>query len=157
MLYNFLLYNLITNTMPDLPIQQSQKEFEHMARLQQERARDRQIATAQETNIQEDEQQNPNQSAASKNDISFPVGMFFLAASFDVLGFIPIVNIVCVVTEPIAGFIFYYWQKNYAPNTNPVKSLIINKAIDLLTIGISPSNSIVVLRAYSKKKAANMV
>lgn len=128
-----------------------------MARLQQKRARDRQIATAQEANIRQDEQQNPSQITAPKNAVSFPAGMFFLAIGFDILGFIPVINIVCVVTEPIAGFIFYYWQKNYAPNTNPIKSLIINKAVDLLTVGISPSNSIVVIRAYSKKKAVNMV
>lgn len=143
--------------MPDLSIQQSQKEFENMARLQQERARDRQTATAQEAGILQDEQQNPSRLTAAENAVSFPVGMFFMAASFDVLGFIPIVNIACVVTEPIAGFIFYYWQKNYAPNTNPIKSLIINKAIDLITIGVSPSNSILVIRAYSKKKAASVV
>lgn len=143
--------------MSDLSIQQSQKEFENMARLQQERAHDRQIITAQETSIQQDEQQNPSRLTVAENAVSFPAGMFFLAASFDVLGFIPIVNIACIVTEPIAGFIFYYWQKNYAPNTNPIKSLVINKAIDLITIGVSPSNSILVIRAYSKKKAASVV
>lgn len=128
-----------------------------MARLQQARARDRQIATAQEADNQEDDQQNPDQPTKSESAVSFPTGMFFLAVGFDVLGFIPVVDIICVVTEPIAGFIFYRWQKNYAPNTDPVKSLIINKVIDLITVGISPSNSIVVIRAYSKKKAANMV
>lgn len=135
-------------------IAQQSQEQQHAARLSQDRARERVAAENTEENSEE------NLNEASKTDaqpVNFPTKMFVLALCFDVLGFIPVVDIVCVITEPIAGFIFWRWQKQYAPNTNPIKSLLINKAIDLITVGISPSNSILVFRAYSKKKAANMV
>lgn len=93
----------------------------------------------------------------SNQTIEFPTKMLVLALCFDILGFIPVIDIVCIVTEPLAGLIFYRWQKKYAPETNPLGSLLINKAIDLMTIGISPSNSILVFRTYSKKKIANVL
>ena len=151
--------------MSDLPpekpnnpsIAQQNQEQQHAARLSQDRARLRLQESATQEGIDQELGSSPSQNTASPTTVAFPKGMFILALCFDVLGFIPVIDLVCVITEPIAGFIFWRWQKQYAPNTNPIKSLLINKAVDLITVGISPSNSILVFRAYSKKKAANMV
>lgn len=84
----------------------------------------------------------------------FPWGMLCLAALFDLIGVIPFVNI---VTEIFAGLIIGFWQKVYAPKTDPILSFIVAKIIDIASFGILPSNIGVVVYAYVKKKIAARV
>ena len=84
-------------------------------------------------------------------EASFPYGMLFLAIIFDLIGVIPIINF---ITESLAGLIFGIWQKEYAPQTDPVLTFIIAKTIDAISAGILPSNIGIVVYAYIKKKAA---
>lgn len=143
--------------MSDLPIQpqQSQQEFEYMARLQQERARDRQSMIAQEVDTQYNErQQRPGQPTAPQNATPFPMGMFCWAVLFDLIGLIPFVNF---ISELIAGFIFGFWQKRYIQKTNPLATFVIAKIVDTISTGILPSNIGIVVFAYSRKKMQNVV
>lgn len=82
--------------------------------------------------------------------VSFPWAMITLAAAFDLIGIVPIVNL---LSELIAGLIIGLWQKGYAPKTDPVISFFLAKVIDILSLGILPSNIAVVVYAYIKKKA----
>ncbi len=81
----------------------------------------------------------------------FPKGMLFVAIIFDILGWIPIVNI---VTDIFAGFTLWLWQKAYFPKIDPLISLLLPKLFDLATLGFLPSNLTTVLITYSKKKVA---
>jgi len=85
---------------------------------------------------------------------SFPFGMFALAALFDLIGIIPIINI---ISELLAGLIIGLWQKSYSPKTDPIISFIVAKIIDAVSLGILPSNIGVVVYAYIKKNAAAQV
>ena len=82
---------------------------------------------------------------------SFPWGMLCLAALFDLIGVIPILNL---ATETLAGLIFGFWQKNYVPKLDPILTFIVAKIIDVVSLGILPSNIGIVVYAYIKKKAA---
>lgn len=86
--------------------------------------------------------------------VSFPWMMFFVAALFDLIGLVPILN---VVTEIAAGLIFGLWQKTYSPKTDPFMTFMIAKMVDLASLGFLPSNIGIVIYAYFKKKAANAV
>lgn len=84
----------------------------------------------------------------STEEVTFPWLIFFLAAIFDaVCFFFPPV-------EVVAGLIFGFWQKLYAPKTDPLITFIVAKIIDALSLGILPSNIGIVVYAYIKKKAA---
>jgi hypothetical protein len=101
----------------------------------------------------------PEESAQKGTDeqatpVSFPWLMVALAAFFDIVGMIPIVNF---FTELLAGLIIGLWQKNYVPATDPLISFFLAKVIDIFSLGILPSNIAVVVYAYIKKKAANQI
>ena len=81
---------------------------------------------------------------------SFPWGMFCLAALFDAVGWIPVINI---FTETLAGLIIGSWQRSYAPKTDPLMTFLIAKIIDVAFFGLLPSNIGIVIYAYIKKKA----
>ena len=83
-------------------------------------------------------------------EVSFPWGMFCLAGLFDLIGLIPFINF---FSEALAGLIFGFWQKRYAPKTDPILTFIIAKIMDAVSVGILPSNIGVVVYAYIKKKA----
>lgn len=84
-----------------------------------------------------------------KESVSIPFGMLFLAIIFDLIGFVPIINF---ISEPVAGIIFWIWQKQYAPKSNPLTTLIYAKLADLFSFGMLPSNTGVVIYAYVVKK-----
>lgn len=90
------------------------------------------------------------QSVAPPESVSFPWMMIILAAFFDLIGLIPIINL---FSELIAGLTLGLWQKGYAPKTDPVMSFFVAKVIDIASLGILPSNIAVVVYAYVKKKA----
>lgn len=77
--------------------------------------------------------------------------MLCLAALFDLIGLIPIINF---FSETLAGLIFGFWQKKYVPQTDPLITFLIAKIIDTVSLGILPSNIGIVFYAYIKKKAA---
>jgi len=85
--------------------------------------------------------------------VSFPWMMTVLAAIFDLIGLIPIINF---FSELLAGFILGLWQKGYAPKTDPVMTFLVAKIIDIASLGILPSNIAIVVYAYLKKKAQYM-
>ncbi len=82
---------------------------------------------------------------------SFPWGMLCLAALFDLVGLVPVLNL---ITETLAGLIFGWWQKGYNPKLDPLLTFIVAKIIDAISLGILPSNIGIVVYAYIKKKAA---
>jgi len=98
----------------------------------------------------EPEEQAEDAASQTPPNVSFPWGMFCLAALADLIGLIPFVNL---LSEPIAGFIFGFWQKSYAPKTDPVMTFILAKIADIILAGFLPSNIGVVIYAWTKKKA----
>lgn len=130
------------------PAEQSQKEMANMAKLNETRNKARHFERQQISNINSDE---PGQSASldQKESVGFPLGMFLLATVFDLVGFIPVINF---VSEPIAGLIFWFWQKQYSPKSNPLATLLSAKLLDLVCAGLLPSNIGVVIYAYTAKK-----
>jgi hypothetical protein len=82
---------------------------------------------------------------------SFPWLMLCVAVFFDLIGLIPIINI---ITEVLASLILGLWQWIYAPKTNPAITLLVAKMIDAMSLGFLPSNIAIVLYAYLKQKAA---
>ena len=87
----------------------------------------------------------------SQQQASFPRGMFFLALFFDIIGLIPVLNI---LTEIIATAIFGFWQKKHAPSIDPLMTIAITKIADIVSLGILPSNIAIVVLAHIKKKVA---
>lgn len=81
--------------------------------------------------------------------VSFPWLMAALAAGFDLVGMVPILNF---FTEPVAGLTFGLWQKMYAPKTDPLMTFFVAKIIDAGTLGIAPSNIGIVVFAFLKKR-----
>lgn len=130
------------------PAEQSQKEMANMAKLNETRNKARHFERQQISNTNSDE---PGQSASpdQKESVGFPLGMFLLATVFDLVGFIPVINF---VSEPIAGLIFWFWQKQYSPKSNPLATLLSAKLLDLACAGLLPSNIGVVIYAYTAKK-----
>jgi len=96
----------------------------------------------------------PEEPAAPPTPISFPWRMVALAAIFDLIGLIPIINF---FSELLAGLIIGLWQTNYAPKTDPLMSFFVAKVIDIASLGILPSNIAIVVYAYLKKKAASQI
>lgn len=96
-------------------------------------------------------QQARNEPIAPTMPASFPWAMLCLAILFDLVGMIPILNL---ITETLAGLIFGWWQKGYAPKTDPALTFIVAKIIDVISLGILPSNIGLVIYAYLKKKAS---
>lgn len=98
----------------------------------------------------EEQDEENQQYAPSAKTASFPWGMFCLAALFDLVGMIPIVNF---ATETLAGLIIGRWQKSFAPKLDPVLTFIVAKIIDIAFLGLLPSNIGIIIYAYIKKKA----
>ncbi len=132
----------------NLPAEQSQKEMANMAKLNEARNKARYFERQQINDTDSDE---PGQAVSldQKESVDFPLGMFLLATVFDLVGFIPVVNF---VSEPVAGLIFWVWQKKYSPKSNPLATLATAKLIDLFSFGLLPSNIGVVIYAYTTKK-----
>lgn len=130
------------------PAEQSQKELANMAKLNESRNKARHFERQQISNTSSDEL-DQDISPDQKEPASFPLGMFLLATVFDLVGFIPVINF---VSEPIAGLIFWFWQKQYSPKSNPLATLLSAKLLDLVCVGLLPSNIGVVIYAYTAKK-----
>ncbi|MBU1102636.1 hypothetical protein KJ853_03210 [Patescibacteria group bacterium] len=105
----------------------------------------------EETPKEQPTQEEPEAAAGDKpkEKVSFPWLMFFVAVFFDLIGLIPIVNI---FSEIFAGLAFGFWQKIYAPKTDPVLTFIVAKIADAIFLGMLPSNIAIVVFAYIKKK-----
>jgi len=98
-----------------------------------------------------DDEEGGTQAAQGAGTTEFPWGMFFIAAFFDLIGIIPILNL---LTDFLASLLLWFWQKQYAPQTDPLLSIFANKIIDICTLGIFPSNIGIVVVAYIKKRAS---
>jgi hypothetical protein len=96
------------------------------------------------------EQQQPKEQT---EPISFPWLIFCVAAIFDLLGLVPLVNL---FSETIASLFFGFWQKQYEPELDPFTNIIVAKIIDVLSLGILPSNMGIVVFAYFKKKSLQL-
>lgn len=138
--------------MPDIvPTAQFQKEYEYMAKLQQERAKANLAENAmisQEAYTHNDSS-DQNQASPPAEKAVFPLGMFCGAVIFDLVGMIPIINF---ITEPVATLVFGFWQKTYAPKSNPLVTIMCAKLADLFLLGMLPSNIGVVIYAYTAKR-----
>lgn len=88
---------------------------------------------------------------SEETGVSLPWLMLGVAAIFDLIGIIPILNF---FTEILAGLILGLWQKNYAPKTDPILTFFLAKSIDAVSLGFLPSNIGVVVYSYLKKKAS---
>jgi len=81
--------------------------------------------------------------------VSFPLLMFFAAILFDIIEFfIPLLM-------PLFGMIMGFWQKMYAPKTDPLMSFFLSKIADVITLGILPSSVSIVIFAFIKKRATS--
>jgi hypothetical protein len=108
-------------------------------------------AAQEELGAQESAQQAVR--AKSKPEpVPFPWLMLCVAVIFDLIGFIPIVNI---FSEIIAGLILWLWKKKYSPKTNPLIDIVAVKILDFITLGLLPSNIATVIYSYAKKKTAS--
>lgn len=90
--------------------------------------------------------------ATEHQPASFPWGIFFLALFFDIIGFIPVLNI---LTEIIATAIFGFWQTQYTPKSDPLLTIAVAKLADIIFLGFLPSNIGIVIFAHAKKKTAS--
>jgi len=130
-----------------MPDNYQQQFNEDRARQTQASAQDK--ARQDKAAGQDKKRQSP---AAPAEPVSFPWGMVTLAAVFDLIGLIPLVNL---FSELLAGFIIsVLWQKSYAPTSDPLLTFFTTKIIDIFSFGIFPSNIGIVVYAYVKKKAA---
>lgn len=139
------------------PTIQPQKEWEYMAQLQKNRAMNDQAETAQvpDPDNEEDREGLPS----PQKEVGFPFIMLALAIIFDIPGFIPGVDIICLITDPVAAILFGFWQKKYQ-NTDLLtvfSNAIAWKLSDALTVGILPSNTGLVVRTYMKTKAQQKI
>ena len=85
--------------------------------------------------------------------VTFPWLMLIVAIIFDLLGFIPFVNI---VTDIIACFILWFWKHSYNSKTNPLIDIVAAKIVDFLFVGMLPSSTFTVIYSYIKKKTASV-
>jgi len=106
----------------------------------------------------EDDKQNAeadgDETAAPREKVEFPWLALCAAIFFDLIGMIPILNF---FSEAFAGLAFGFWQKLYAPKTNPVITFIVAKIADGICLGLLPSNIAIVVFAYIKKRAASLL
>jgi len=86
--------------------------------------------------------------------VSFPWLMFFAAVFFDLIGLIPVVNF---FSETLALMAFGFWQKIYAPKTNPLLTALVTLIADGLFLGLLPRNIATVVYAFIKKRAASLM
>jgi len=121
-------------------------EEQYQQQFDQDRARQTQ-GSEEDRDRQTEAAQQP---IAPSEPASFPWGMFCLAALFDSIGWIPVLNL---VTETLAGLIIGSWQTRYVPKTDPLTTFVIAKIIDVVSLGFLPSNIGIVIYAYIKKKA----
>jgi len=82
--------------------------------------------------------------------VSFPWGMAALALFI----FDPAERILPLLVPGI-GLIMGYWQKIYAPKTDPVLSFFLSKIAAIVTLGLLPDNLSIVIFAFIKKRAAS--
>ncbi|OGZ33782.1 MAG: hypothetical protein A2174_02080 [Candidatus Portnoybacteria bacterium RBG_13_41_18] len=121
--------------------------------IQQQMAQDRALsARQQEEDRARQEAAGQDQQTAPVEQVSFPWFMAVAAVIFDLIGWIPFVNI---ASEFIAGLTLFFWQKSYMPKADPLISIVATKLFDLITFGILPSNIATVLLVYFKKKTAS--
>ncbi|MBI4836870.1 MAG: hypothetical protein HY813_00470 [Candidatus Portnoybacteria bacterium] len=85
----------------------------------------------------------------SSETARFPMAMLLVAGAFDLIGFIPIVNL---VSEIMAAFVLRTWAFFYAPRSNPLVNIAVNKFVEIPFLGLWPSNISIVLYAYWRKK-----
>lgn len=99
----------------------------------------------------EDEQEEPEKDTAvvPKKTVSFPLGMAFIALCFDILERIPPITLLA----PGFGLIMGFWQKIYAPKTDPVLGFFLSKIAAIVTMGLLPDNLSIVIYAFTKKRA----
>jgi hypothetical protein len=105
----------------------------------------------QEAMAREDAQRQAKAGGASEPAL-FPWLMLCVAIIFDLVGFIPILNI---FTDILAGFILWLWKHSYNSKTNPLIDIVAAKIVDFLCLGILPSSTFTVIYSYIKKKAAS--
>lgn len=126
--------------MPDpIPTIQSQKEWENMARLQQERAASRERAVT--GSYQEDGQFSDEELSEARSDLSipaFPLVIFFIAILKDVLDFAEL-SIIGILLSWIATIIFaliiWFWTIG---KVGFVKKMIIRRLALMIAIALIP-------------------
>lgn len=136
----------------NLPITKPNMDAIYANQLNEQRNKDllpQRIAEIQEAETYPADESSQGANPGKKESAGIPFGILFLAIIFDLIGFIPIINF---ISEPIAGIIFWIWQKQYAPKSNPLTTLIYAKLADLFSFGMLPSNTGVVIYAYIVKK-----
>jgi len=132
-----------------------QQQFEEDRSRQAQRSERDKTRQAQQTEGDRARQtESSERPIAPPEPASFPWEMLCLAALFDLIGLIPIINL---FTETLAGLIFGWWQKGYNPKLDPILTFIVTKIIDVVSLGILPSNIGIVVYSYIKKKAAAQV
>ncbi|OIO48525.1 MAG: hypothetical protein AUJ32_00265 [Parcubacteria group bacterium CG1_02_40_82] len=92
------------------------------------------------------------QQTKAQEPITFPWLMLCVAALFDLISLIPIVNI---FSEILAGLILWLWKQSYNSKTNPLIDIVAAKIVDYIFLDILPSNIFTVVYAYTKKKTAS--
>ncbi|TSC53320.1 MAG: hypothetical protein LiPW39_332 [Parcubacteria group bacterium LiPW_39] len=98
-----------------------------------------------------------NEPITPQSTVSFPVGMLAVAALFDLVGWIPILNF---FTETLSGLILGFWQKLYmeeASLAEIVLAFISAKSIKAASVGFGPTNCGIVLFTYFRKKAMSKI
>jgi len=113
--------------------------------LNEDRARQEELSV-------QDRQRQAAAAGAKPEPVPFPWLMLCLAIIFDLIGFIPIVNI---FSEILAGLILWLWKQTYNPKTNPLIDIVAIKIVDFITLGLLPSNIATVIYSYAKKKTAS--
>src|SRR4030042_2207366 len=83
---------------------------------------------------------------------SFPWLMLCVAIIFNLVVFIPILNI---FTDILACLILWLWKHSYNSKTNPLIDIVAAKIVDFLCLGFLPSSTFTVVYSYIKKKAAS--
>jgi hypothetical protein len=126
---------------------ESQSDELNEQQLNEDRARQEMQETAED---QETAQQVVR--AKSKPEpVPFPWLMLCVAIIFDLVGFIPIVNI---FADILACLILWIWKHTYNSKTNPLIDIVAAKIVDFLCLGFLPSSTFTVVYSYIKKKTA---
>jgi len=115
--------------------------------LNEDRARQEMQETAEDQEIA----QQAVLKKSKSEPVLFPWLMLCVAIIFDLIGFIPIVNI---FSEILAGLILWLWKHSYNSKTNPLIDIVAVKIVDFITLGLLPSNTATVIYSYAKKKTA---
>lgn len=98
-----------------------------------------------------------NEPITPQSTVSFPVAMLVVAALFDSVGWIPLLNF---FTETLSGLIIGFWQKLYmeqASLAEIVIALITGKGLKAASLGFGPTNCGIVFFTYFRKKAMSKI